>query len=98
MRQHTMHGVRCPADMFTRIVKLESLTGPLIFALTLIVFLLSPVRQVTDSRYSMLLTQSILERGSFRLDDYGLPRHEPEWDKTFYRYGDFRLGGSRWHG
>lgn len=71
--------------------------GPLIFALMLIVFLLSPVRQVTDSRYSMLLTQSILERGSFRLDDYGLPRHEPEWDKTFYRYGDYRLEASRGH-
>ncbi len=83
--------------MITRIMRLESLTGLLIFVLTLIVFLLSPVRQVTDSRYSMLLTQSLLERGSFRLDHYALPRHEPEWDKTFFRHGDYRLESSRGH-
>jgi hypothetical protein len=83
--------------MITRIIKLESLIGPLIFALTLLVFLLSPVRQVTDSRYSMLLTQSLLDRGSFRLDHYALPRHEPEWDKTFFKHGDYRLEASRGH-
>ncbi|MFN2413544.1 MAG: DUF4214 domain-containing protein [Pyrinomonadaceae bacterium] len=83
--------------MITRIIKLESLTGPLIFVLMLIVFLLSPVRQVTDSRYSMLLTQSLLERGSFRLDHYALPRHEPEWDKAHFKYGDYRLEASRGH-
>ena len=83
--------------MTTRIIKPDPLTGTLIFALTLMVFLLSPVRQVTDSRYSMLLTQSLLERGSFRLDHYALPRHEPEWDKTFFKHGDYRLEASRGH-
>ena len=83
--------------MITRAVKPDSLTGPLIFALTLAVFLLSPVRQVTDSRYSMLLTQSLLDRGSFRLDHYALPRHEPEWDKSFFKHGDYRLEASRGH-
>lgn len=83
--------------MITRVVKPDSLTGPLIFALTLTVFLLSPVRQVTDSRYSMLLTQSLLDRGSFRLDHYALPRHEPEWDKSFFKHGDYRLEMSRGH-
>ena len=83
--------------MVTRRIKLESLTGPLIFVLLLVVFLLSPVRQVTDSRYSMLLTQSLLDHGSFRLDHYALPRHEPQWDKTFYRHGDYRLEASRGH-
>jgi hypothetical protein len=71
--------------------------GPLIFVLMLIVFLLSPVRQVTDSRYSMLLTQSLLDRGIFRLDHYALPRHEPEWNKTHFEYGDYRLEASRGH-
>jgi hypothetical protein len=84
-------------QMFTRVVKPESWLGPLIFALTLIVFLLSPVRQVTDSRYSMLLTQSLLDHGSFRLDRYALPRHEPEWDKSFFKQGDYRLEASRGH-
>src|SRR5215207_1947386 len=83
--------------MITRLIKLESVTGPLIFALTLIVFLLSPVRQVTDSRYSMLLSQSLLDRGSFRLDHYALPRHEPVWDETHFKYGDYRLEASRGH-
>ena len=69
----------------------------MIFALTLTVFLSSPVRQVTDSRYSMLLTQSLLDRGSFRLDHYALPRHKPEWDKTHFNYGDYRLEASRGH-
>lgn len=83
--------------MIARVIKLESLIGPLIFALTLFVFLLSPVRQVTDSRYSMLLTQSLLERGSFRLDRYALPRREPEGDETFLKHGDYRLEVSRGH-
>ncbi|HWN11072.1 MAG TPA: DUF4214 domain-containing protein [Pyrinomonadaceae bacterium] len=83
--------------MITRIKKLESLMGPLVFALMLIVFLLSPVRQVTDSRYSMLLTQSLLDHGSFRLDHYALPRHQPEWDQTYFRHGDYRLEASRGH-
>ena len=83
--------------MIARIIKPESLLGPLIFVLTLVVFLLSPVRQVTDSRYSMLLAQSLLDRGSFRLDHYALPRHEPEWDKTFFKHGDYRLEASRGH-
>ncbi len=71
--------------------------GLTIFALLFVVFLLSPVRQVTDSRYSMLVTQSLLERGSFRLDHYKLPNHEPEWDKTYFRYGDYQLEASRGH-
>lgn len=83
--------------MMTRVIKPESLIGPLIFVLTLVVFLLSPVRQVTDSRYSMLLTQSLLDHGSFRLDHYALPRHEPEWDKSYFKYGDYRLEAAGGH-
>src|ERR1044071_2469200 len=77
--------------MFTRMSKLESLCGPIIFVLMLIVFLLSPVRQVTDSRYSMLVTQSLLDHGSFQLDHYSLPRREPEWDRNYFKYGDYQL-------
>lgn len=47
-----------------------------IFCLTLPVFALSQVRQVTDSNYSMLLSQSLIEHGSFKLDNYSLPRME----------------------
>ena len=57
--------------------RLDALIGGLIFVSALCVFLLSPVRQVTDSRYSMLVSQSLLEHGSFALDHYNIPRLPP---------------------
>jgi len=45
-----------------------------IFVVTLSIFLLSRVRQVTDSAYSMMLTQSLLDHRSFALDHYTLPK------------------------
>ena len=50
--------------------------GILIFGLTFFVFRISPVRQVTDSQYSMMLSQSLLDHRSFMLDHYALPRPE----------------------
>ena len=41
------------------------------------VFWISPVKQVTDSNYSMLVTQSLIEHGTFSLDQYALPRLGP---------------------
>src|SRR6266496_3924425 len=41
------------------------------------IFWISPVKQVTDSAYSMLLTQSLIEHGTFSLDQYPIPRLEP---------------------
>src|SRR6266571_4371792 len=41
------------------------------------VFWISPVKQVTDSAYSMLLTQSLIEHRTFSLDQYSIPRVEP---------------------
>ncbi|MDT4896042.1 MAG: hypothetical protein QOH25_1119 [Acidobacteriota bacterium] len=55
----------------------------LIFALTLSIFLFSRIRQVTDSSYSMLVSQSLIEHGSFQLDRYALPRHEPQ-ERGYY--------------
>lgn len=48
-----------------------------IFCFTLLVFAFSQVRQVTDSNYSMLVSQSLVEHASFKLDNYNLPRLEP---------------------
>ncbi|HEY6119251.1 MAG TPA: hypothetical protein VIV66_04780, partial [Pyrinomonadaceae bacterium] len=48
-----------------------------LFGLTWLVFLFSPVHQITDSSYSMLLSQNLLEHQSFKLDSYALPRLEP---------------------
>ena len=52
-------------------------TSLLIFAFTLAVFWLSPVHQVSDSRYSMLVSQGLISYGSFALDNYNIPRYEP---------------------
>lgn len=62
--------------------------GFLIFGLTFFVYRISPVHQITDSKYSMMLSQSLLDHHSFMLDHYALP-HQP------VRHGDhFRSGES----
>ncbi|HMF56261.1 MAG TPA: hypothetical protein VK619_07940, partial [Pyrinomonadaceae bacterium] len=48
----------------------------LLFLYTLILFMASPVPQVTDSGYSMLVSQSLIDYGSFKLDNYAIPRTE----------------------
>src|SRR5436190_23494129 len=50
-----------------------------IFLLAFLVYWFSPVSQVTDSNYSMLLSQDLLEHRSFVLDHYAIPRHKPQF-------------------
>src|SRR5713101_6236145 len=58
----------------------ERLVGLAIFFLSFLAFWVSPVTQTTDSRYSMLLSQSLLEHRTFTLDQYPLPQLEPvQW-------------------
>ena len=45
----------------------------IIFVSTLAIFLISRVRQVTDSAYSMMLSQSLLDHRTFTLDHYTFP-------------------------
>jgi hypothetical protein len=60
-------------------VRPESLAAVSIFVLTFLVFWCSPVTQVTDSNYTMLLSQDLLEHRSFVLDHYAIPRLTPEF-------------------
>src|SRR5207253_11484971 len=53
--------------------KRDVLIGLAIFVVMSLAFLASRVHQVGDSRYSMLLSQSLLEHGSFTLDRYQIP-------------------------
>jgi hypothetical protein len=56
-----------------------------LFATTLAIFLASHIRQVADSNYSMLLSQSLLDHGTVMLDDYAIPgfdRTQPTGLKT----------------
>jgi hypothetical protein len=57
--------------------------GVAIFFFTLGVFSISRVHQITDSNYSMLLSQSLLEHRTFKLDAYDLPRYPP-MDRGYY--------------
>ena len=48
-----------------------------IFILTLLIFWWSPVHQVTDSQYSMLLSEGLIRHRSFALDHFQIPRLQP---------------------
>ena len=63
--------------------------GIAIVTFTLVVFMISRVHQVTDSAYSMLLSQSLLDHRSFALDHYSLPpayQLETINGHTYYRF------------
>src|SRR5262245_35205765 len=62
--------------------------GAAIFTLALVVFLASPVRQLMDSNYSMLLSQSLLDHHSFTLDGYAVPRYAPKQRRSRVTVGD----------
>ncbi len=49
----------------------------MIFVAALFVFWYSPVVFDSDSRYTLLLSESLVTRGSFLLDGYGLPHNQP---------------------
>jgi hypothetical protein len=59
-----------------------------IFFVTLSIFWYSRVHQVTDSSYSMLLSESLIHHRSFDLDGYALPRGEPVWFGDYFKYGN----------
>ena len=70
-------------------LKGRTILGIAIFAFTLFVFMISRVHQVTDSSYSMMLSQSLLDHGSFALDHYALPpayQLETVNGHTYYRF------------
>jgi hypothetical protein len=50
--------------------RVDRLVASLIFATTFAVFLSSPVQQIRDSTFALLLSESLLTRGSFALDGY----------------------------
>jgi hypothetical protein len=64
------------------------LIGGLIFATALLVFWFSPVHQVSDSKYSMLVSQCLLYHRSFALDHYQVPRLEPFQREDYLMNGD----------
>jgi hypothetical protein len=59
-----------------------------IFVIALLVFWFSPVHQLTDSNYSMLLSESLLKHRSFTLDSYNIPRRPPRYHDNTYKNGE----------
>ncbi len=54
-------------------LKKDLVGGLLIFLATFVVFIISPVRTVFDSKYSMLFSEQLLWHGSFSLDRHAFP-------------------------
>ncbi len=83
---------------FVKRLSSTTVAGAVIFVLTLSIFLFSRIRQVADSEYSMLLSQSLISHQSFTLDAYALPRHEPVWHGYYFKNGPaYQLEVTRGH-
>ncbi len=70
-----------------QIAKRERLIAFGIFAFVLLVFLLSRIHQVTDSRYLMLVSESLIHHRTFTLDTYNIPRYPDTWGGYYFRDG-----------
>ena len=66
----------------------EFLAAAALFILLLVIYSVSRVHQLTDSKYSMLLSQSLYQHGSFTLDGYRLPKKEPQQQLGYTSDGD----------
>lgn len=57
----------------------DILGAAILFVLALIIFLRTPVHDVTDSAYSMMASESLLRHHTFTLDQYAIPRNPPKY-------------------
>ena len=75
----------------------------IVFATTFVVFLVSPVRPLGDSHYSLLVSEQLLTRGSFQLDEHFKlpldPRRYPGINGTRgpYPYQIETVGGHQYY-
>ncbi|HMF56676.1 MAG TPA: hypothetical protein VK619_10055 [Pyrinomonadaceae bacterium] len=65
--------------------------GAIIFIATLIIFWLSPVRVLTDSHYSMLVSENLLKYHTFEMDHYRLFHQEQTSDGRPVNVFDYHL-------
>src|SRR5437764_13159531 len=71
--------------------KSDYLLGALIFVVTLLIFDISPVRVMTDSNYSMLLSENLLKYHTFEMDHYKLVRQKQLADGQMVDVFDYQL-------
>jgi hypothetical protein len=62
--------------------------GLIIFAVTFVLFIFSPVRSLADSKYSLIVSQSLLKHGSFAIDRFALPRLDPKDNGAYVSNGN----------
>ena len=60
----------------------------LVLSLTFTVFLLSPNQAISDSRFTFVLSESLLKHRSFAIDHFALPRLDPRDNGHYVRNGD----------
>ena len=78
--------------------------GPWLFAVTSVVFMLSPIWELSDARYSMLLSESIIRNHSVYMNGYQFPEPireaercvppSPPLQSGFLTYQLDRVGGN----
>src|SRR5258706_3813039 len=76
--------------------KRDLLTGFVIFVVGFAVFLCSPVRPISDSIYTFVVSESLLKHGSFAIDQFGVPRLEPRYNGSYMENG--RITELEWVG
>jgi hypothetical protein len=74
--------------MILQKLKSDVAGGAILFITALLTFLFSPVHQFADSKYSMLLGQSLLHYQSFTLDNYSIPGLPKKQKSGFISNGD----------
>jgi len=66
----------------------DIVAGATLFVGLFLIFWFSPIRQITDSNYSMLLSESLLHYHSFAFDNYSIPRLTPTWHDNTFKNGE----------
>src|SRR5438132_8144514 len=74
--------------ILSRLCRNENVLSIALTFFLLSTFWFSPVKQLADSNYSMLLTQSLLEHGTFALDQYAVPKLEPNRQQYYISDGN----------
>jgi len=60
----------------------------LVFLVAFLIFKSSPLHPINDSRYSMMLSQCLIDHRSFQLDHYAIPRLPAVVREDYVRNGD----------
>lgn len=71
-----------------RVLTNTNLAALLLFLCAFLIFRTSPIHPINDSKYSMLLSQSLIDHRSFRLDHYAIPRLTPILREDYVQNGE----------